>query len=156
MQTGEARVDRKQTASPVAVNEVEVEVNVDDVEAVEANATAPGSRPPAPGFFLDAFIVPFETSAVRIKITIAALVIGLVWKGAQCIPFEGIGKPEPLRENLSGFWSGGLMRQTDWFTKCQIATSQLFPVAIIIDAKSHPWLRVVRFDSSAGLSCACR
>jgi toxin YoeB len=20
-------------------------------------------------------------------------------------PFEGIGKPEPLRENLSGFWS---------------------------------------------------
>ena len=22
-----------------------------------------------------------------------------------CSPFEGIGKPEPLRENLSGFWS---------------------------------------------------
>ena len=21
------------------------------------------------------------------------------------MPFEGIGKPEPLRENLSGFWS---------------------------------------------------
>lgn len=21
------------------------------------------------------------------------------------IPFEGIGKPEPLRENLAGFWS---------------------------------------------------
>jgi len=21
------------------------------------------------------------------------------------IPFEGIGKPEPLKENLSGFWS---------------------------------------------------
>ncbi|MFH1157124.1 MAG: Txe/YoeB family addiction module toxin [Pseudomonadota bacterium] len=21
------------------------------------------------------------------------------------LPFEGIGKPEPLRENLSGFWS---------------------------------------------------
>jgi hypothetical protein len=31
MQTGEARVGRKQTASPVAINEVEVEVNVDDV-----------------------------------------------------------------------------------------------------------------------------
>ena len=23
----------------------------------------------------------------------------------QRIPFEGIGKPEPLKENLSGFWS---------------------------------------------------
>lgn len=22
-----------------------------------------------------------------------------------CSPFEGIGKPEPLKENLSGFWS---------------------------------------------------
>jgi toxin YoeB len=25
--------------------------------------------------------------------------------GAMRHPFEGIGKPEPLRENLSGFWS---------------------------------------------------
>lgn len=24
---------------------------------------------------------------------------------AMRAPFEGIGKPEPLRENLSGFWS---------------------------------------------------
>lgn len=24
---------------------------------------------------------------------------------AQRQPFEGIGKPEPLRENLAGFWS---------------------------------------------------
>ena len=24
---------------------------------------------------------------------------------AQRDPFEGIGKPEPLKENLSGFWS---------------------------------------------------
>ncbi|MGS2719422.1 Txe/YoeB family addiction module toxin [Paraglaciecola aestuariivivens] len=23
----------------------------------------------------------------------------------QCSPFEGIGKPEPLKETLSGFWS---------------------------------------------------
>ncbi len=23
----------------------------------------------------------------------------------QRLPFEGIGKPEPLKENLSGFWS---------------------------------------------------
>ena len=24
---------------------------------------------------------------------------------AQSSPFEGIGKPEPLKENLAGFWS---------------------------------------------------
>ena len=26
-------------------------------------------------------------------------------KATKSNPFEGIGKPEPLRENLSGFWS---------------------------------------------------
>ncbi|MGH8778400.1 Txe/YoeB family addiction module toxin [Paraburkholderia sp.] len=26
-------------------------------------------------------------------------------RDAQRTPFEGIGKPEPLKENLSGFWS---------------------------------------------------
>jgi len=26
-------------------------------------------------------------------------------KDTQRTPFEGIGKPEPLKENLSGFWS---------------------------------------------------
>jgi toxin YoeB len=26
-------------------------------------------------------------------------------KSAQRTPFEGVGKPEALRENLSGFWS---------------------------------------------------
>ena len=26
-------------------------------------------------------------------------------KNTQKTPFEGIGKPEPLKENLSGFWS---------------------------------------------------
>ena len=26
-------------------------------------------------------------------------------QAAEVLPFEGIGKPEPLRENLSGFWS---------------------------------------------------
>lgn len=26
-------------------------------------------------------------------------------KSVQRAPFEGIGKPEPLKENLSGFWS---------------------------------------------------
>ncbi|MGK7947949.1 MAG: Txe/YoeB family addiction module toxin [Xenococcaceae cyanobacterium] len=26
-------------------------------------------------------------------------------KAVKSTPFEGIGKPEPLKENLSGFWS---------------------------------------------------
>lgn len=26
-------------------------------------------------------------------------------KAAQRTPFEGLGKPEPLKENLAGFWS---------------------------------------------------
>ena len=26
-------------------------------------------------------------------------------QGTQRSPFEGIGKPEPLKENLAGFWS---------------------------------------------------
>jgi toxin YoeB len=26
-------------------------------------------------------------------------------EASQRAPFEGIGKPEPLKENLSGFWS---------------------------------------------------
>ena len=31
--------------------------------------------------------------------------INLLIQDAMRHPFEGIGKPEPLRENLSGFWS---------------------------------------------------
>jgi len=31
--------------------------------------------------------------------------INLLIRDAIRSPFEGIGKPEPLRENLSGFWS---------------------------------------------------
>jgi toxin YoeB len=31
--------------------------------------------------------------------------INLLIKSAQRTPFEGIGKPEALRENLAGFWS---------------------------------------------------
>jgi len=26
-------------------------------------------------------------------------------EGLKRVPFEGVGKPEPLRENLAGFWS---------------------------------------------------
>ena len=31
--------------------------------------------------------------------------INLLIKDTLRTPFEGIGKPEPLKENLSGFWS---------------------------------------------------
>jgi len=31
--------------------------------------------------------------------------INLIIKAIQRDPFEGIGKPEPLTHNLSGFWS---------------------------------------------------
>lgn len=31
--------------------------------------------------------------------------INKLLKYSQRSPFEGIGKPEPLKENLSGFWS---------------------------------------------------
>lgn len=31
--------------------------------------------------------------------------INVLIKDVQRAPFEGIGKPEPLKENLSGFWS---------------------------------------------------
>lgn len=31
--------------------------------------------------------------------------INALLKDIQCSPFEGLGKPEPLRHNLSGFWS---------------------------------------------------
>jgi len=31
--------------------------------------------------------------------------INILIQDTMRTPFEGIGKPEPLRENLSGFWS---------------------------------------------------
>jgi toxin YoeB len=31
--------------------------------------------------------------------------INLLIKAIQRAPFEGLGKPEPLKHNLSGFWS---------------------------------------------------
>ncbi|MCQ3001784.1 Txe/YoeB family addiction module toxin [Pseudomonas syringae] len=31
--------------------------------------------------------------------------VNLLIKAIQRDPFEGIGKPEPLKHNLSGFWS---------------------------------------------------
>ncbi len=38
-------------------------------------------------------------------------------KSIQRTPFEGIGKPEPLKYYLSGYWSRRIVRNTDWFIK---------------------------------------
>ncbi|STI85307.1 toxin [Escherichia coli] len=37
-------------------------------------------------------------------------------KDTRRTPFEGKGKPEPLKHNLSGFWSDALQRSTVWYT----------------------------------------
>ena len=42
--------------------------------------------------------------SVRIKRPLRELINKLI-KAAKSAPFTGIGKPEPLKENLSGFWS---------------------------------------------------
>ena len=39
-------------------------------------------------------------------------------------PFSGIGKPEPLRENLAGFWSRRRMDSRNWASS---AGSTAFP-----------------------------
>lgn len=46
-------------------------------------------------------------------------------------PFEGIGKPEPLKENLSGFWSRRI-DETNRFV-CVVDDSQL----TIISCRYH-------------------
>jgi len=34
------------------------------------------------------------------------VVCDVAWKGRNCfLPFEGMGKPEPLRHALAGYWS---------------------------------------------------
>ena len=46
-------------------------------------------------------------------------------------PFEGIGKPEPLRENLSGFWS----RRIDETNRLVYAVDDVF--ITIISCRYH-------------------
>ena len=46
-------------------------------------------------------------------------------------PFEGIGKPEPLRENLSGFWS----RRVDDTNRLVYAVDDVF--ITIISCRYH-------------------
>ena len=46
-------------------------------------------------------------------------------------PFEGIGKPEPLRENLAGFWS----RRIDDFNRLVYAVEDEY--LTIISCRYH-------------------
>lgn len=46
-------------------------------------------------------------------------------------PFEGIGKPEPLKENLTGFWS----RRIDEEHRIVYAVEE--EIVIIISCKGH-------------------
>jgi toxin YoeB len=46
-------------------------------------------------------------------------------------PFEGIGKPEPLKENLSGFWS----RRIDETNRLVYAVSDSY--LIVISCRYH-------------------
>lgn len=37
--------------------------------------------------------------------------IGSLIKDIKCSPFQGLGKPEPLKHNLSGYWSRRITRE---------------------------------------------
>lgn len=53
--------------------------------------------------------------------------INALIKDIQRTPYEGIGKPEPLRENLSGMWSRRIDEINGSFTAKNMAVSSLFP-----------------------------
>ena len=57
--------------------------------------------------------------------------INLLIKDIQRSPFEGIGKPEPLRENLSGWWS----RRID--EKNRIVYFEKDTVVYIVSCRGH-------------------
>ena len=57
--------------------------------------------------------------------------INALIKDIQRSPFDGIGKPEPLKENLSGWWS----RRIDETNRVVYKVEE--DVAIIASCKSH-------------------
>lgn len=57
--------------------------------------------------------------------------INLLIKDIQRNPFEGIGKPEPLKENLTGLWS----RRID--DKNRIVYFEKEEIIYIISCKGH-------------------
>ncbi len=57
--------------------------------------------------------------------------INLLLKDIQRNPFEGVGEPEPLRENLSGWWS----RRIDGVNR--IVYREKDGVIIVAQCKGH-------------------
>lgn len=57
--------------------------------------------------------------------------INTLIREVQRTPFEGIGKPEPLRENLAGFWS----RRIDDVNRLVYAIDN--DVVLIISVRYH-------------------
>ena len=55
-----------------------------------------------------------KSGNVQIQMRISLLILSI-----QQTPFEGIGKPEPLKHNLSGKWSGRIDKEhrIDWFIR---------------------------------------
>ncbi len=54
-------------------------------------------------------------------------------KDTRRTPFEGKGKPEPLKHNLSGFWSRRITEGTVWYTRLLMIHCSLQHVVIIIE-----------------------
>ncbi|SQI44103.1 Toxin YoeB [Leminorella richardii] len=67
-------------------------------------------------------------------------------KDIQRTPFEGIGKPEPLKHNLSGFCRAESRKSIGWCMTFPMITCLSLPAATTIDIKrSHTlaWLRLI-------------
>jgi len=48
-------------------------------------------------------------------------------------PFEGIGKPEPLKYDYAGWWSRRINENIAWFTRCRMKKSLLLNCDSIIN-----------------------
>jgi len=62
-----------------------------------------------------------------------ALRITKLLKEVQRTPFEGTGKPEPLKHELAGCWSRGIVREHRLVYEVKEVKSEFLPVDTIID-----------------------
>ena len=58
--------------------------------------------------------------------------INILIKDIQRSPYEGIGKPEPLKHGLAGYWSRRLMMNKESFTNTKMTRFLLHNSDIII------------------------
>jgi toxin YoeB len=56
--------------------------------------------------------------------------IGILLKAILENPFGGIGKPEPLRENLSGFWSRRITHEHRLVYQVDLVNNLLIVISI--------------------------